>query len=87
MRTRDVRPWWWWVNPWLYIKRRDIAYDTALDSLYEMALDARYPERLDTPFDPSANPVFQSVEHRCRSCGLMYLKNAACTINSSNSRQ
>ena len=35
MRTRDARPWWWWMNPWLYIKRRDIAYDTALDIIAE----------------------------------------------------
>jgi len=27
----ELRPWWWWLNPWLYIKRRDIAYETALD--------------------------------------------------------
>ena len=35
MRTKDMRPWWWWLNPWLYIKRRDIAYDTALDIISE----------------------------------------------------
>lgn len=26
-----VRPWWWWLNPWLYIARRDKAYEDALD--------------------------------------------------------
>lgn len=36
-RTRDARPWWWWMNPWLYIKRRDIAYDTALDIIAEQS--------------------------------------------------
>lgn len=23
--TNIARPWWWWLNPWLYIKRRDEA--------------------------------------------------------------
>lgn len=36
MRTRDVRPWWWWINPWLYIKRRDTAYDVTLDIITEL---------------------------------------------------
>lgn len=30
-----TRPWWWWVNPWLYIRRRDVAYAAALESLAE----------------------------------------------------
>ena len=25
-----TRPWWWWLNPWLYIARRDRAYNDAL---------------------------------------------------------
>lgn len=30
---RKTRPWWWWVNPWLYIRLRDRAYAEALDSI------------------------------------------------------
>lgn len=30
------RPWWWWLNPWLYIARRDKAYETALSIIEEM---------------------------------------------------
>ena len=44
MKTKDVRPWWWWMNPWLYIRRRDRAYDDALDTLYELCLDVKYPK-------------------------------------------
>lgn len=36
MKTKNCRPWWWWLNPWLYIKRRDAAYDVALDTLREL---------------------------------------------------
>lgn len=32
-----TRPWWWWLNPWLYISRRDRAYADALDSLKELS--------------------------------------------------
>jgi hypothetical protein len=31
----STRPWWWWLNPWLYIRRRDRAYADALDTLQE----------------------------------------------------
>jgi len=27
------RPWWWWINPWLYVLRRDRAYEDAIDCL------------------------------------------------------
>ena len=43
MRTKDARPWWWWLNPWLYIKRRDAAYDTALDTIYELSTATQEP--------------------------------------------
>lgn len=35
------RPWWWWLNPWLYAMRRDRAYEAAIESLiYYGAIDA-----------------------------------------------
>lgn len=39
MRTRDCRPWWWWINPWLYIRRRDRAYDEALEIIREQSME------------------------------------------------
>ena len=38
MKQNAYRPWWWWINPWLYIQRRDRAYNDALDSLQEMSI-------------------------------------------------
>lgn len=62
------------MNPWLYIKRRDVAYDTALDTLYEMGIDARFPERRASRyFNPHENVVLEAVIGRCRSCGLKYI--------------
>jgi hypothetical protein len=43
MKTSDSRPWWWWINPWLYIKRRDIAYDVALDIIHDFSVDTWRP--------------------------------------------
>jgi len=48
-RTKDFRPWWWVINPWLYIKRRDEAYDHALDIIQEegfsqLSRDLRYQQ-------------------------------------------
>lgn len=38
MSAHDTpRPWWWWINPWLYVRRRDRAYEDALDIIQEMA--------------------------------------------------
>jgi hypothetical protein len=70
IRTRDVRPWWWWVNPWLYIKRRDTAYDDALDSLYELAVPYRKAEE----FTPGKNPALDPIAGMCRSCGCIYVR-------------
>ena len=33
--VRRSRPWWWWLNPWLYISRRDDAYADALEIIQE----------------------------------------------------
>jgi hypothetical protein len=74
MRTRDVRPWWWWVNPWLYIKRRDAAYDDALDSLRDLALEVTFPDR-PSAYSPAADPAFvEAITQRCRNCGLWYVE-------------
>lgn len=75
MRTRDVRPWWWWMNPWLYIKRRDTAYDTALDTLYELCLDAKYPERKNRKYSPPGVvlPTMKTIASRCPDCGRNYI--------------
>lgn len=37
--TNIARPWWWWLNPWLYIKRRDEAYYEVLDELKQMNVE------------------------------------------------
>lgn len=77
MRTRDVRPWWWWINPWLYIKRRDTAYDDALDTLYELCTSvefhgAPYPCRI---FNPGiVKTTMKCVAGRCRDCGKQYIQ-------------
>jgi hypothetical protein len=34
---KSTRPWWWLINPWLYIKRRDIAYADALTIVEELS--------------------------------------------------
>lgn len=39
MNNKSFRPWWWWLNPWLYIQRRDRAYTDALDSLQEISIE------------------------------------------------
>lgn len=74
MRTREVRPWWWWINPWLYIKRRDIAYDDALDSLRELCLDVRFPQRRERRYSPDvAENTAHCIAARCRDCGRNYV--------------
>lgn len=35
-RTKQLRPWWWWLNPWLYIARRDSAYKTSVGIIEEL---------------------------------------------------
>lgn len=77
MYTRDVRPWWWWLNPWLYIKRRDIAYDTALETLRELSRDARFPARKDRRFSPEASrAILHAVAARCDACGRKFILGA-----------
>lgn len=34
-----ARPWWWFVNPWLYIKRRDMVYWEALDIIHDISVE------------------------------------------------
>jgi hypothetical protein len=36
---KTTRPWWWFINPWLYIKRRDVAYADALVIIEELSKD------------------------------------------------
>lgn len=74
MKTRDVRPWWWWINPWLYIKRRDIAYDVALDSLYEACRVARFPNATANRFDSTSTAELVSIAGMCSSCGKKYIQ-------------
>lgn len=45
-RNNSFRPWWWWLNPWLYIQRRDRAYMVALDSLQELSVE-QYAQKRD----------------------------------------
>ena len=33
-----TRPKWWFINPWLYIKRRDKAYASALEIVQELSI-------------------------------------------------
>lgn len=73
IRTRDCRPWWWWVNPWLYIKRRDIAYDVALDCLYEACRDVRFPENPKCDSTKRIG-ILECVVNRCRDCGRNYVE-------------
>jgi hypothetical protein len=35
---KSTRPFWAYINPWLYMKRRDFAYAEALDSLQEASI-------------------------------------------------
>jgi hypothetical protein len=71
-KTKDFRPWWWWINPWLYIKRRDIAYDDALDSLYELSR----PKRFVGEFTPNTVVLMEYVRGTCNVCGKHYIKEA-----------
>ena len=32
-------PWWRWINPWLYMKRRDQAYEETLNLLQEVSVE------------------------------------------------
>lgn len=43
-----AKPWWWWVNPWLYISRRDRAYSDALDIIQELSVTS-VPELNNSP--------------------------------------
>lgn len=44
-KWKTNRPWWWIVNPWLYILRRDRAYEDALDIITELSLAENKPKR------------------------------------------
>jgi len=44
--NNNFRPWWWWLNPWLYIQRRDRAYMDALDALQEISVE-QYEQNRD----------------------------------------
>ena len=35
-----TRPKWWFINPWLYIKRRDKAYASTLETIQELSISA-----------------------------------------------
>lgn len=70
MTTRDARPWWWWINPWLYIKRRDTAYDDALDIIYEFAR----PKPPIGEYTPEAVAMFEFVAGTCPECGRRYCR-------------
>lgn len=35
--VKRTRTFWWFINPWLYIKRRDKAYAEALDIIEELS--------------------------------------------------
>lgn len=71
MMTKDLRPWWWWINPWLYIKRRDKAYDDALDSLYELAM----PKPPIGEYSPTTIALFEYVAGHCPECSRKYINN------------
>lgn len=34
-KYNTIRPFWWFLNPWLYAIRRDRAYEDALDIIHE----------------------------------------------------
>lgn len=74
METGNAWPWWWWINPWLYIKRRAAAYESTIESLRCLAISVKYPEA-PSPYDPWAGPEFvEAVTARCQDCGLWYIK-------------
>lgn len=75
LKTKDVRPWWWYINPWLYIKRRDVAYDVALDTLYELCRKVRFPDmptEKDYPYYDEETIDF--IAGNCNCCGKKYIQ-------------
>lgn len=49
--NNSFRPWWWWLNPWLYIQRRDRAYTDALDSLQEISIELNNQKSKKKPWN------------------------------------
>lgn len=71
------RPWWWWINPWLYAKRRAEKYDAAIELAYELCDSIEFygSARSCKVFRPDvvANTM-TAVVGRCKCCGGKYIK-------------
>lgn len=78
MLTKNNRPWWWFINPWLYIKRRDTAYDVALDTLQELCKSIYFQSDINPEFNPcDIERVLDSYKNKCEACGRNYLKSVS----------
>ena len=66
---KTVRPWWWWLNPWLYAVRRDRAYEDALDIIS----DIEFPYKPQPFFSPHSICITEYKVGTCRQCIRKYV--------------
>jgi hypothetical protein len=64
-----VRPWWWWLNPWLYAARRDRAYEDALDIISDIQVPGK-----ETDYNPHSVAIMHFKAGRCQQCSRKYAK-------------
>lgn len=74
-QTKNYRPWWWFINPWLYIQRRDMAYDIALNTLQELSESLYFHRDINPVFNScDTKKVLDSYKNKCITCGRHYQK-------------
>ncbi len=74
----EPKPWWWWINPWLYIKR-DLAaqserirrYESAVLSVYNAVTFNRPANRGYPPGRPIV--IHEMVKGKSSSCAKWYI--------------
>ena len=64
-----VRPWWWWLNPWLYAVRRDRAYEDALDIIGDIQIP-----HYEREYKPHSVAIMHFKAGRCQQCSRKYAK-------------
>ena len=64
-----VRPWWWWLNPWLYAVRLDRAYEDALDIISDLHVPGK-----ETDYNPHSVAIMHFKAGRCQQCSRKYAK-------------
>ena len=89
MKNTDHRPWWWWINPWLYARRIGRAYSVSLDELTEASValwrlqnicrEAKIVSKLPSEYTDTERTI-EYLSSRCDSCGKHYLTTKSCEV-------